>query len=182
MHRNRYDPQDVEDMLLLAVDILMDIEPGWDDEDDELPGEQDDAKTKKTGRSGSSRQSKAMSKAQTRKSNAKSMKKSVAGKSKVSKATMRSKSIRSRSSRVSKKTTTALQKRQEEEGQPLYMNCSHYDKMIRIHSMLATLAKDAQKQREYALDCHYFIMKMWEQSIFALNATTFFEANATELL
>jgi len=48
--------------------------------------------------------------------------------------------------------------------------------------MLATLAKDAQKQREYALDCHYFIMKMWEQSIFALNATTFFEANAAELV
>ena len=44
-----------KDMLLLAVDTLMDIEPGWDDEDDELPGENDDQKTKKTGRSGSSR-------------------------------------------------------------------------------------------------------------------------------
>ena len=50
-------------MLLLAVDLLMDIEPGWDDEDDELPGDGDDAKTKKTGKSGSSRQSKAQSKA-----------------------------------------------------------------------------------------------------------------------
>lgn len=181
MHRYKYDPQDVEDMLLLAVDLLMDIEPGWDDEDEELPGEADEAKTKKTGRSGSSRQSKAQSRAQTRKSNVKSQKKSVAGKSRMSKATMRSKSMRSRSSRVSKKTTTALQKRQEEEGQPLYMNCSHYDKMIRIHSMLAMLAPDAQKQREYALDGHYFVMKMWEQSIFALNATTFFAANQAEL-
>ena len=63
----------------------------------------------------------------------------------------------------------------------MYMNCSHYDKMIRIHSMLAMLAPDAQKQREYALDGHYFVMKMWEQSIWALNATTFFEANAAEL-
>lgn len=45
-------------MLLLAVDVLMDIEPGWDDEDDELPGDadaNDDAKTKKTGNSRSSR-------------------------------------------------------------------------------------------------------------------------------
>lgn len=102
-------------MLLLAVDVLMDIEPGWDDEDDELPGDadaNDDAKTKKTGNSRSSRQSKA----QTRKSNVKSQKKSVAGKSRMSKATMRSKSIKSRGSRVSKKTTTALQKRSEEEG------------------------------------------------------------------
>ena len=61
------------------------------------------------------------------------------------------------------------------------MNCSHFDKMIRIHSMLAMLASDAQKQREYALDGHYFVMKMWEQSIFALNATTFFTQNAAEL-
>ena len=168
-------------MLLLAVDILMDIEPGWDDEDDELPGDQDEAKTKKTGRSGSSRQSRAMSKAQTRKSNVKSIKKSAAGKSRMSKATMRSRSMKSRGSRASKKTTTALQKRQEEDGQPVYMNCSHYDKMIRIHSMLAMLASDSQHQREYALDCHYFVIKMWEQSIFALNATSFMDAHKPEL-
>jgi len=184
MHRHRYDPQDVEDMLLLAVDLLMDIEPGWDDEDDEMAGEVDEGKTKKTGRSGSSRSrhSAAQSKAHTRKSGAKSMKKSVAGKSRVSKATMRSKSLaRSGASRTSKKTTTALQKRQEEEGQPMYLNCSHFDKLIRIHSMLAMLAADATKQREYALDGHFFVMKMWEQSFFALNATAFFEQNAAEL-
>ena len=63
MHRKKYDPQDVEDMLLLAVDLLMDIEPGWDDEDDEVAGEVDEGKTRKTGRSGSSRQSAAQSKA-----------------------------------------------------------------------------------------------------------------------
>jgi len=39
MHRNKYSGQDVEDQLLLAVDLLMDIEPaGWDDEEDELGG------------------------------------------------------------------------------------------------------------------------------------------------
>jgi hypothetical protein len=52
MHRNKYSGQDVEDQLLLAVDLLMDIEPtGWDDEEDEI-GQQngdDDAKTRKTG-------------------------------------------------------------------------------------------------------------------------------------
>jgi hypothetical protein len=42
LHRHKYDPQDVEDMLLLAVDLLMDIEPGWDDEDDEIANEQDE--------------------------------------------------------------------------------------------------------------------------------------------
>lgn len=185
MHRQRYDPQDVEDMLLLAVDFLMDVEPGWDDEDDEIVDEADDGKTKKTAQSRSSKQSKAMSRAQskamTKKSGAKSMKKSVANKSKVSKATMRSRSMRSHTTRTSKKTTTALQKRQEEEGQPMYLNCSHFDKLIRIHSMLAMLSPDANKQREYALDGHFFVMKMWEQSIFSLNAQIFFEQNAAEL-
>lgn len=61
------------------------------------------------------------------------------------------------------------------------MNVSHFDKMVRIHSMLAMLAPDAQKQREYALDGHYFVMKMWEQSMFALNASTFMVTNQTDL-
>jgi len=61
MHRNKYAAQDVEDQLLLAVDMMMDIEPGWDDEDDEINegNANDDGKTRKTGKSGSSRHSKA---------------------------------------------------------------------------------------------------------------------------
>ena len=46
----------------------------------------------------------------------------------------------------------------------MFLNCSHYEKLIRIHSMLATIAHDSTKQREYALDAHFFVMKMWEQS------------------
>lgn len=37
--------------MLLAVDILMDIEPGWDEEDEEANdenGNEDEAKTRKT--------------------------------------------------------------------------------------------------------------------------------------
>jgi hypothetical protein len=45
---------------MLAADLLMDIEPsGWDEDEDEMPagaeGQEDEAKTKKTGKSGSSR-------------------------------------------------------------------------------------------------------------------------------
>lgn len=53
--------------------------------------------------------------------------------------------MKSSGSRVSKKTTTSLSKRQEEDANPTFLNCSHYDKLIRIHSMLATLAEDATK-------------------------------------
>jgi hypothetical protein len=41
--------------------------------------------------------------------------------------------------------------------------------------MLAMIAPDAQKQREFALDAHFFIMKMWEQTYLTLNATRFME-------
>jgi hypothetical protein len=63
MHRHQYNAQDVEDQLMLAVDLLMDIEPaGWDDEDDEMgaANQDDDQKTRKTGKTSSSRNSKAL--------------------------------------------------------------------------------------------------------------------------
>ena len=47
--------------------------------------------------------------------------------------------------------------------------------------MLAMLAPDTQKQREFALDGHYFIMKMWEQTFIALNATLFFEKHSAQI-
>ena len=44
---------------MLAVELLMDIEPqGWDDDEDEMggvPGADDEAKTRKTGKTSSSR-------------------------------------------------------------------------------------------------------------------------------
>lgn len=58
MHRRKYASQDVEDQLLLAVDILMDIEPDWDEDDDESQDEDDERKTRKTGKSKSSKFSK----------------------------------------------------------------------------------------------------------------------------
>ena len=35
MQRRHYASTDIEDQLLLAVDILMDIEPGWDEDEDD---------------------------------------------------------------------------------------------------------------------------------------------------
>ena len=47
--------------------------------------------------------------------------------------------------------------------------------------MLATIAHDSTKQREYTLDAHFFIMKMWEQSFQCLNATLFFEQHKQQI-
>lgn len=63
----------------------------------------------------------------------------------------------------------------------MFLNCSHYDKLVRIHSMLATIAHDSTKQREYALDAHFFVMKMWEQTFQCLNATLFFEQHRAKI-
>jgi hypothetical protein len=68
----------------------------------------------------------------------------MAGKSKMSNASKRSKSMRSGSSRTSK-TKTSMSARQEEDGQPMFLNCSHFEKLVRIHSMLATIAHDSTK-------------------------------------
>lgn len=110
------------------------------------------------------------------------MKSKVGGQSKKSRASKRSAALRSKAgSKHSKKTVTALSKRQEEESQPMFLNCSHFEKLVRIHSMLAMIAPDSYKQREYALDAHFFIMKLWEQSYQTLNAITFFEDHKAEV-
>ena len=128
----------------------MDIEPGWDDEDEEGidEGQDEEAKTRKTGKSKSSRMSKQSLAAKTKKSMASksNMKSKFGGQSKVSKASKRSAALRSKAgSRTSKKTTTALSKRQEEDSQPMFLNCSHFEKLVRIHSMLAMIAPDSYK-------------------------------------
>lgn len=89
--------------------------------------------------------------------------------------------MRSNASRQSKRTTTALSKRQEEDAQPQFLNISHFEKLVRIHSMLAMISPDSYKQREYALDAHFFVMKMWEQSYQTLNAIQFFEEHRAEV-
>ena len=61
------------------------------------------------------------------------------------------------------------------------MNCSHFEKLIRIHSMLAMIAADSYKQREYALDAQFFVIKMLEQTYQTLNAINFFEEHKQEV-
>lgn len=118
LQRSKYSTQDVEDQLLLAVDILMDIEPGWDEEDEEANdenGNEDEAKTRKTRQSKGSRMSKgSLAKTKASKAGGKSLMKSKfgGGQSKKSRASKRSAAMRSNvGSRQSKKTTTALSKR-----------------------------------------------------------------------
>ncbi len=57
------------------------------------------------------------------------------------------------------------------------MSVNHYDKLFRIHSMLAMIASDAAKEKELALDAQFFVLKMWEQTLQTQNAVYFLEQN-----
>jgi hypothetical protein len=97
-------------------------------------------------------------------------KKSVGGRSRMSKSSKRT--AMSRTTTRTKKTKTALSRRENEDPQPTFLTVSHYDKLFRIHSMLTYISYE---QKELALDAQYFVLKMWEQSFKTLNAFTFLD-------
>lgn len=173
LYRNQYPTLDVEDQLLLAVDVLLDIEPGWEDEEEEHEAE-DNTKTlksKKSKGSRASRVSKAKSKvSKVSRKTGKTVKKSVGGKSGMSKASKRT--SMSRTTTKTKKTKTALSRRENEDPQPAFLNVSHFDKLFRIHSMLSYISYE---QREIALDAQFFVIKIWELSYKTMNAFHFLD-------
>lgn len=172
LHRNEYPTLDVEDQLLLAVDVLLDLEPGWDEGEEDTP-EEEKTKTKSRKSKGSraSRVSKAKSKmSKVSRKTGKTAKKSMAGRSGMSRASRRT--ALSKTTTRTKKTKTALSRRENEDPQPLFLNVSHYDKLFRIHSMLSYLSYE---QKEIALDAQFFVVKMWEQSYKTLNAFEFLD-------
>ena len=105
-------------------------------------------------------------------------------KSKTSKMS-KGKSRRTATSRVSKsrskKTKTTFSKMGEEESQPMYLTCSHYEKLLRIHLILSQLSKNTKQQRDYILDAYYFILKIWEESFQTYNSLLFMESHTQEL-
>jgi hypothetical protein len=172
LHRNEYPTLDVEDQLLLAVDVLLDIEPGWDDgEEDAQDEDKTKTKSRKSRQSRASKVSKAKSKmSKISRKTGRTARKSVAGKSSMSRASKRT--AMSRVTTRTKKTKTALSRRENEDPQPMFLNVSHFDKLFRIHSMLTFISYE---QKEIALDAQYFVIKMWEQSYKTLNAFQFLE-------
>jgi len=172
LHRNEYPTLDVEDQLLLAVDVLLDIEPGWDDEEEDAQEEENTkTKSRKSKQSRASRMSKAKSRvSKASRKTGKTAKRSAAGKSSMSRASKRT--AMSRTTTRTKQTKTALSRRENEDPQPMYLNVSHYDKLFRIHSMLTYISYD---QKEITLEAQFFITKMWEQSYKTLNAFQFLD-------
>ena len=116
LHRKGYPTLDVEDQLSLAIDALMDIEPGWDDEDDDQLEEADDGRSKSKRSRGSRASRQSMAKSRMSRMSKKT------GRTKRSKRSGRSKrSLRtgvSRSTNRTRKTKTNLSKLEEEDPAP----------------------------------------------------------------
>ncbi len=57
----------------------------------------------------------------------------------------------------------------EEDPNPESLNCAHYEKLMRIHVMLAMIERDQEPQIQHALDAKQFIVKIFEISFKTLN-------------
>eukprot|EP01022_Parablepharisma_sp_SALTPOND_P012569 TRINITY_DN161_c0_g1_i1.p1 TRINITY_DN161_c0_g1~~TRINITY_DN161_c0_g1_i1.p1 ORF type:complete len:1999 (+),score=278.18 TRINITY_DN161_c0_g1_i1:82-5997(+) len=181
--RNNYSKKDIEDELLYAADTLLAIDPKWEEEEDEIEESEPEgslsrskSKTKSRVSSNRSRLSKAKeSKKRT------DMKSKMSGKSRTSKRSVGRSTTKRSGVASSKKSSLTFTKRGEEEAQPLYLGCSHYDKLFRINVILAMLAENMQKQKEYIMRALNFAMYMWQSSFQLYVIRKFIEEHKEDL-
>lgn len=78
-----------------------------------------------------------------------------------------------RSGRVTKviksKNTRSIFSEREEDPNPESLNCIHYERLFRIHTILALISDSVTNKLRYALDAKQFLIKMLELSFFAIN-------------
>lgn len=78
-----------------------------------------------------------------------------------------------RSGRVAKTTKSKNAKsifsQREEDPNPETLNCIHFERLFRIHTMLAMISDTVSNRIRYALDAKQFLVKMLEISFNTLN-------------
>mmetsp|Transcript_29561 Transcript_29561/g.26984 ORF Transcript_29561/g.26984 Transcript_29561/m.26984 type:complete len:84 (+) Transcript_29561:235-486(+) len=70
---------------------------------------------------------------------------------------------------IKTKVSKSIFTEKEDEGHPESLTISHYDRLIRIHAMLAMLAKDNEKALQFCIDTKFFLKKIFELSYKTLN-------------
>jgi len=181
--RNGYSRRDIEDELMFAADTLLAIDPKWEEDEDEVEEDEPEgsiSKSKTKSKVSSSRSKSKISKAQQSKKRT-DMKSKISGKSRTSKKSVgRSTTNKKSNAGSSKKSSLTFTKRGEEEAKPLYLGCSHYDKLFRINAILAILAENVQKQKEYLTRALNFAMYMWQSSYQIYSIRKFIESHKDE--
>ena len=176
--RNNYSRKDIEDELLFAVDTLLNIDPSWEEEEEETPEESEYEGSQSKKKSQVSSKKSKLSKAKESKKRS-DMKSKASGKSRTSKKSVNRTS--KKSGAASTKKSLTFTRMGEEEPRPLYLGCSHYDKLFRIHMILAILSDSVEKQREYLMRALNFAMQMWQSSLLLYRIRKFIIAQKEEL-
>ena len=175
LYKNNYPYTDIEDNLNQAADIILEIEPIFE-EDEALV---DDGRSLTSRRSSSSRSSRLSKKSKSRRSMSKTSKnKSTTSraKSKVSERTKRT-----GITRQTQRTKTVFAKILDYDPYPLYMNIQHLEHLFKIQIFLAIVAPNFEKKMNYLLDGFYILRKIIEISLTTMNVIDFFEKNKEEI-
>ncbi len=177
LYKNNYSFDDIEDNLTQAADILLEIEPIFDEEDEI----DDDGQTLHSKKSGSSRRSKLSKRSKSQRSESK--RKSEKNQSKTVKSNKDSRKVsKSRNySNKMEKTKTVFAKLLDVDPYPLYMNINHLEKLFKIHVFMAMASDENKKQQDYLMDSFFFLMKILEISFKTLNCLEFYEKNKDDI-
>lgn len=78
-----------------------------------------------------------------------------------------------RSSRITKtiksKNSKSIFSQREEDPNPDNLNCTHFERLFRIHTILALVSETALDRIRYALDAKHFLIKILDLSFKTIN-------------
>lgn len=178
LYKNNYPLEDIEDNLNMAADILLEIEPIYE-EDDEI---EDDGTTLHSKRSSSSRRSKLSKRSRSQRSQSKRQSdKNPSRTAKTNKDSRKQTKSRNYSSKQ-EKTKTVFARLLDVDPYPLYMNIMHFEKLFKIHIFMGMACDDQKKTQDYLLDSFFFLMKIIEISFKTLNCLDFYEKNKNDII
>eukprot|EP00743_Colponemidia_sp_Colp-15_P007862 GILK01008515.1.p1 GENE.GILK01008515.1~~GILK01008515.1.p1 ORF type:complete len:1815 (+),score=367.08 GILK01008515.1:223-5667(+) len=168
LYRCDWPHEAVENQLLAAADLLLDIAMGDDEDDDEE--DRDGGRTivsiSKRSRKPPSVSGRSVMSRTSRSSRGSIAKKSVVSRrSMVSKAKSRGPHLSHRSSHTRQTKVGSHVNRMQEGGRPEELNISNWEQLFRIHMMLARTASTANQRTDYCLLAHHFLLQMWFNSV-----------------
>lgn len=185
MLRNNSPREEIEQILLGASDVLIEIEHDEEDEDDE---EEDDENVdlgpptlyskSSRGKKSAISKSKSKSKVSISKKSLKPSQKTKKNNEKSHSAQKSRSGSQTRMSRASIRVSKTIKKtkqaksifaQREEDPNPEFLNCAHYERLMRVHAMLALISTTQEQQIQYCLGASLFVTKIFEISFRTMN-------------
>lgn len=150
LYKNNYPYSDIEENLNQAADIILEIEPIFDEEE----ALADDGRSMTSRKSSSSRSSRLSKKSKSRRSISKTSKNKSTTSRQKSKASERTR--RTGVTRQTTRTKTVFAKILDYDPYPLYMNIQHLEHLFKIQIFLAIVAPNFEKNELFIRWILYF--------------------------